>query len=92
MNSLSTCPQTGPRIYIGGYVALNAIDEQNNRGCLASSVELAYDWLFRSAHTHSALERPSAINVQVQKRLVSLTLNLVSAQPCAGQEKKTGKS
>ena len=82
MNSLSTCPQTGPRIYTGGYVALSAINVQNNRGCLASSIELAYDWLFCSAHTYSA------INVQEPKHLVALTLNLVSVQPCAGRENK----
>ena len=92
MNSLSTCPQTGPRIYTGGYVALSAIKMQNNRACPASSIKLAYDWLFCSAHTHAAHERLSAINVQEPKRLEALTLNLVSVQLCAGREnKKWGK-
>ena len=68
MNSVSTCP----RIYI-----LSAINVQNNRAFLASSIELAYCWLFCSTHTHSAHER-----------LVALTLNLVSMQPCAGWENK----
>ena len=81
MNSLSTCPQTGLRIYTGGCVALSAINVQNNRG-------KAYDWLFCYAHTHSAHEKSSAINVQEPKRLVALTLNLVSVQPCAGRENK----
>ena len=54
---------------------LSANNVQNNRACLASSIGLAYCWLFCSTHTHSAHER-----------LVALTLNLVSVQPCAGQE------
>ena len=61
---------------------------QNNRARLVSSIELAYDWLLCSAPTHSAHERTSAIKVQEPKRLVALTLNLVSVQPCAGQENK----
>ena len=81
MNSLSTCPQTGPHIYTGGCVALSAINVQSNRG-------KAYDWLFCYAHTHAAHERSSAINIQESKRLVALTLNLVSVQPCAGRENK----
>ena len=43
---------------------------------------------FCSAHTH---KQSSAINVQEPKRLVALTLNLVSMQLCAGREKKMGK-
>ena len=86
MNSLSTCPQTGPLIYTGGYVALSAINVKNTRACLASSIELAYDWLFWSAQTYSAHKRSSALNVQELKRLVALMLYLVSVQPCVGQE------
>ena len=49
-------------------------------------IELAYDRRFCSAHTHSAHKRLSAINVQEPKRLVALTLNLVSVQLGAGLE------
>ena len=88
MSSLSTCPQTGSRIYTGWYVALSAINVQNNRACIASSIELAYDWLF-TALTHSAHKQSSAINVQWPKRLVALTLNFVSVR--AGKMKNGKK-
>ena len=59
---------------------------QNNGG-------KAYNWLFCYAHTHSAHERSSAINVQEPKRLVELTLKFsISAAVCrAGENKKWEK-
>ena len=63
MNSLSTCPQTGPHIYTGKYVALSTINVQDNRACLVSSFELAYDWLYVK-RKHSGAKMLGSINAK----------------------------
>ena len=90
MSSVSTCPQTSPRIYTGGYVALSVINVQNNKACIASSIQLAYDWLF-SALMHSAHKRSSAINKTTAKPQVTgnfLTSPGRDWNPGSGEEQR----